>query len=179
VQRAWSELEAPPGWRPEIIPERIVMTPPPSIEHNVIAAKVNRALVGALGDGLELFQTLGVGVESVGGIFVPDFCVVVEEQLPSGGPGPVASEHVVLAVEITSRGNAAHDRKRKRWAYAHGGIAQYLLIDAFDPQGPAVSLFSAPAEGEYQSAVRVGFGQTIPLAAPVKLDLDTRNFPVG
>jgi Uma2 family endonuclease len=178
VLRTWSELEVPEGWRPEITPRGIVMTPPPSGAHNLTAETIHGALKVAVEDSLGVFQTLGVGIPSIGGIFIPDLCVVAREHVPDGTE-PVASEYVVLAVEITSRYNAAHDRKRKRWAYAHGAIDQYLLIDAFDEDGPTVSLFSNPAEGVYRNAVRMAFGQIISLAAPVKVDLDSRLFPTS
>src|SRR5437868_2575112 len=37
VLRTWNELTVPEGWRPEITPGGIVMTPPPSGAHNLIA----------------------------------------------------------------------------------------------------------------------------------------------
>jgi Uma2 family endonuclease len=175
VLRTWNELEVPEGWRPEITPEGIVMTPPPSGAHHLIAAVVNRALVLVLEDGLDVFQTLGVGIPSIGGVFVPDLCVVARSDVPSGSE-PVTADRVLLAVEITSRSNARHDRKRKKWAYAHGPVPQYLLIDAFDEDGPAVSLFSNPADGAYQNVTRVAFGQKLTVAAPVAVVLDTSLF---
>jgi Uma2 family endonuclease len=176
VLRMWHELDVPEGWRPEISPEGIVMTPPPSGLHNLIGAVVNRALVAATGDHLEIFQTLGVAVPSIGGIFIPDLCVVARHQVPPGSD-PVAAEHVVLAVEITSPSNARHDRKRKKWAYAHGPVAHYLLIDAFDEDGPSISLFSNPVDGAYRDAIRTAFGQTVKLPPPLELELDTSTFP--
>lgn len=178
VLRTWNELEVPEGWRPEITPGGILMTPPPSGFHNRIDAVVNRALVAAVGERFEVFHTLGVAVRSIGGIFIPDLCVAAGSDVPNG-TDPVDSELVVLAVEITSLSNAAHDRKRKKWAYAHGGIAQYLLVDAYDEDGPALFLFSNPAEGVYRNAVRTPFGQKITLAAPVPAVLDSGLFPVG
>jgi Uma2 family endonuclease len=176
VLRTWSELEVPEGWRPEITPGGITMTPPPSGEHNLIVESSHHILRAALDGDFGVFQSQGVGVASTGGIFIPDLCVVAREHIPRGTE-PVNSEHVVLAVEVTSRSNARHDRKRKRWAYAHGGIAQYLLIDAYDEHGPTISLFSNPVDGDYRNMVRSAFGQIITLAAPVKADLDSGLFP--
>ena len=94
------------------------------------------------------------------------------------GSDPVDSQYVVLAVEITSRGNAQHDRKRKKWAYAHGGIAQYLLVDPFDEDGPAASLFSNPSDGIYLTTERTPLGQKVVLRAPVAAEIDSGLFPV-
>jgi Uma2 family endonuclease len=177
VLRTWNELTVPEGWRPEITPGGIVMTPPPSGAHNLIADNVHRAVVSVADEALAVFQTLGVAVPSIGGVFVPDLCVAVRAEVPFDTE-PVGSEHVVLAVEITSRSNARHDRKRKKWAYAHGGIAQYLLIDAYDEDGPALLLFSNPADGVYRNAVRTPFGQKITLDEPVPAVIDSGLFPV-
>jgi Uma2 family endonuclease len=176
VLRTWNELEVPEGWRPEITPGGIIMTPPPSGAHNLIADTLHRALVRAVDDQFGVFQTVAVAVLSVGGIFVPDLCVVARGHVPLGTE-PVDSKDVVLAVEITSRSNAAHDRKRKRWAYAHGGVAQYLLVDAFDEDGAAIYLLSHPSDGMYRTTERTPFGHKVTLAPPVATVLDSELFP--
>lgn len=172
----WNELDVPEGWRPEITPEGIVMSPPPSGFHNLIGETVHQVLRAAVDDSFGVFQTQGVAVPAIGGVFIPDLCVVPRALVPHGSE-PVAAEHVALAVEITSRSNARQDRKRKKWAYAHGPVAQYLLIDAYDEDGPTVSLFSNPADAVYRNVTRTSFGQKITLAAPVAVVLDTAQFP--
>ena len=177
VLRIWNELDVPEGWRPEITPEGIVISPPPSGTHNRIAGKMDRVLVtGMADDRLEVFQTQGVAIQSVGGVFIPDLCVVAGEHVPPGSD-PVAAQHVLLAVEITSRSNAERDRKRKKWAYAHGPIAQYLLIDAFDEDGPMLTLFSNPQDGIYRNSTQVPFGHSLKLAPPVEVVVDGSVFP--
>lgn len=49
----WNRLDLPEGWRAEIIEERIVMSPPPGQNHNLIGSRVNKALVRALPDDWE------------------------------------------------------------------------------------------------------------------------------
>lgn len=171
----WRALEVPEGWRPELTVEGIQITPPPGGPHNLIAGWVNRGLLPAVPDGCELFQTQGVGIQQIGGIYVPDFCVAPRAAIPHNAD-PVPAEHVLLAVEITSKSNAEHDRKKKRWAYAHGPIPQYLLIDRFDEDGPAVTLFSDPIQGVYSKSHRVPFGDPIEIGAPFGLELDTSQF---
>ncbi|HVW43554.1 MAG TPA: Uma2 family endonuclease [Amycolatopsis sp.] len=171
----WRELTVPEGWRPELTAEGIQMTPPPGGTHNLIAGWVNRALLPAVPDGCEIFQTQGVGIKQIGGIYVPDFCVAPREAIPPNSD-PVPAEHVLLAVEITSKSNAEHDRKKKRWAYAHGPIPRCLLIDPFDEDGPAVSLFSKPIKGVYSEMIRVPFGQEVEIGKPFHLKLDTSRF---
>lgn len=173
--RTWRELQVPEGWRPEVTLEGIHMTPPPGGLHNLIAGSVHRGLLPAVPDGCEVFQTLGVGIRGIGGIYVPDISVAPRAVVPHGAD-PVPAEHVLLVGEITSSGNADHDRKRKKWAYAHGGIPQYLLIDPHDEDGPAVTLFTDPADGAYRKACRVAFGQPITLDEPFAIELDTSDF---
>lgn len=83
---------------------------------------------------------------------------------------------MLLGVEITSKSTARHDRSTKKWAYAHGGIPLYLLIDAFDEEGPAVSLFSGPVDGVYGKTIRVPFGKPIKIGSPFDVELDTSKF---
>lgn len=171
----WRELQVPEGWRPELTAEGIHMTPPPGGPHNLIAGWVHRALLRGTPDDCEVFQTLGVGIRATGSIYVPDLCVVPRGAVP-GNSDPVPAEHVLLAVEITSPGNGAHDRKKKKWAYAHGDIPQYLLIDAHDEDGPAVSLFTEPVQGVYSRTVRVPFGQPVEIGEPFGIRLETAEF---
>lgn len=173
--RTWCELDVPEGYRPELTTEGITMTPAPGGAHNLIADLVNAALVRSRPDGYGVFQTQGVGVREIGGIYIPDFCVAPRAALPSGSE-PVLAEHVLLVVEVTSPSNADHDRKKKKWAYAHGGIPQYLLIDSHDPEGPSVSLFTEPAAGTYRRTVQVPFGAAIMLDEPFAVELDTSEF---
>ena len=176
VVRIWNELAAPEGWRPEITPEGIFIAPPPSGAHHRIAARIDRALATAIAADLEVHQTSGIAIASIGALFMPDLCVLHGAQVPPR-PEPVPAEHLLLAVEITSRNNAEHDRKRKKRAYAQAPIGQYLLVDAFDEDGPTVSLFSDPVAGVYRNTVRTPFGHQVSLAAPVELILDTAGFP--
>lgn len=171
----WRELEVPEGWRPELTVEGIHMTPPPGGTHNLIADLVDDAIRRVALEGCGVFQTQGVSIERIGAIYVPDLCVVPRDVIPPGAD-PVPAEHVLLAVEITSKGNARHDRTKKKWAYAHGPIPLYLLIDAFDEDGPAVSLFSEPDGGVYSRSVRVSFGKPIEIGEPFDFTLDTDRF---
>lgn len=173
--RMWCELDVPEGYRPELTIEGIFMTPGPGGAHNLTADLIHAALIGGKPKGCGVFQTQSVGVREIGEIYIPDFTIAPRHALPSG-PEPLLAEHVLLVAEITSRSNAVHDRKRKRWAYAHGRIPQYLLVDRYDRDGPTVSLFGDPVDGDYRTVVRVPFGEPIALGEPFGIDLDTTGF---
>ena len=110
-------------------------------------------------------------------LFIPDFVIVPRDEL-HGLPDnqPVSADRALLVAEITSFSNAETDRKAKRWSYAHAGVPLYLLIDRFDEDGPAVTLFSDPVDGHYQHVVRIPFGEKISLPEPFAIDLDTGGF---
>ncbi len=175
----WQELDVPDGWRAEILGgEGITMAPPPAKPHSHIAGIVNRVLVNGVRDGWDVHQTLGVSVARIGSLYIPDFAVAPRVSLTVGVENdPVPAADLSLVVEITSAGNARHDRMTKRWGYAHAPVPLYLLIDRWDDNGPAVTLFSDPADGDYRHSERVPFGEPITLPAPFDLEIATVEFP--
>gem|GEM_PF-1184337 len=177
---AWQELDLPDGWRAEILGgEGITMTPPPPKLHNHIAEVVHRVLVKRMSEEWGVYQTLGVSVGSIDSLYIPDLAVAPRVSLTIGKDNePVAASELNLVVEITSANNARHDRMTKRWGYAHAPVPLYLLIDRWDDNGPAVTLFSDPAGGDYRHSERVPFGEPIRLPAPLKFRLETAEFPV-
>ncbi len=58
------------------------------------------------------------------------------------------------------------------------GVAQYLLIDALDAEGPAVSVFSDPGAGVYRQTHRWRFGEEIHLGGRLATSIDSVCFPV-
>lgn len=160
-----------------MIHDRIEVTPPGGNRHSLIVADVNRQLARWAGATCGTYQWLAVAVPACAQVLVPDLVVVPEIELRSGPDDePVPAGKALLVVEITSRGNADTDRRTKRWGYAHAGVPQYLLIDRFDEDGPAVTLFSEPVDGHYQHLVRIPFGERIKLHEPFALELDTGEF---
>jgi Uma2 family endonuclease len=174
--QTWRELDVPQGWRAEITEDGITMTPPPSAPHNRIAGILDRTLNRALPDHLGVYQTLGIAIPTVGRLYIPDVCVVPIDALDKDSE--VTGDQVLLAVEITSKRNATHDRKTKTWHYAHGPVPLHLLVDRYDEDGPAVTLYSQPRDGHYQHHVRIPFGESIDLPDPVNLTLNTADFPL-
>ncbi len=175
---AWQELDLPDGWRAEIFEEGITMTPPPPKPHNRISGIVHRVLVKGMDEDCDVYQTLGVSVASIGSLYIPDLAVGPVVSLTTGAENePVPASDLSLVVEITSAGNAWHDRMTKRWGYAHAPVPLYLLIDRWDDNGPTVTLFSDPADGDYRHSERVPFGEPICLPAPFDLELATAGFP--
>lgn len=173
----WQSLDRPnKAWRAEIIEESVVMTPPPGMGHKIIASRLNRALVQRVPEEWEIFQTAGVSVPVRRGLFMPDLVVVPGGSLPGEDAMPIPAEKTLLIVEITSKSNADNDRTKKLWAYAHGGVPLYLLIDRFASDGPTVFLYSGPGDGRYRYQEGVPFSEPVDLPEPFNLTLNTKEF---
>lgn len=176
--RAWLAIDTPEGWRAEIVDGEIVVTPPPSGPHNTVISALINVLAPVLPGGCGFFQTLGVTVPTSFGGYMPDLCVVPFDRVPKDPEkaGYVPADVALLVVEVTSKRNADHDRKAKKWGYAHGGVPLYLLIDRFDDDGPTISLFSSPVNGVYRETRTVKFGEPVTLPAPFGLEIPTDAF---
>ncbi|MEV8536339.1 Uma2 family endonuclease [Streptomyces sp. NPDC051211] len=178
--QSWRELDVPEGWRAEIDGGQIHLVPPPHRHHNGIAERVQHALYPVLSPEWGIYQTLGIHIAPLGKLYVPDLVVAPREPvegIDADVNDPVDAAEALLVVEITSKGNAEDDRKKKLWAYAHAPVPAYLLIDRFDEHGPTATLFTEPQNGAYKHADRVAFGDALELPKPFGLKLDTRAFP--
>ena len=173
--RIWEETDAPEGCRVEIIEGIVTAAPPPANDHNNIANRLQRRLYDAIAPDIGIYQTLGVEVPDSSGLYIPDVAVFPEASLDRPGHRVPASEALLIA-EITSPGNADHDRKKKLWGYAHAGVPVYLLIDAYAEAGPTVTLYRTPRRGCYRESVPVPFGKAVELPEPFGITLETGLF---
>ncbi|WP_304452060.1 Uma2 family endonuclease [Nocardiopsis sp. YSL2] len=176
--RTWQQLDVPDGWRAEIVDDNgVVLVAPPSDPRNIIADRVHRALARTVPDDWGIYQTLGIQVPSIERLYVPDLAVMPESVLRDSSRTPCPADEVELAVEIVSRSSKDTDRKNRLWGYAHAPVPLYLLIDAWDENGPSVTLYELPGNGRYNHATTVDFGEKITLPEPFGLDIDTSKFP--
>lgn len=147
------------------------MTPAPSVEHQ----RVSRRLERAIEDGIEEGKRMGGGgscemfhapldVFLGGNVFQPDIVVVcdpekISERGIEGAPD--------LIVEILSSSNSSRDTVVKRWAYAAAGVPEYLIVDPVEKFGTLLRLEgghyvdNAPAEWDAMIAL---FGGKLPVA---------------
>ncbi|WP_424212486.1 Uma2 family endonuclease [Streptomyces sp. BI20] len=174
----WRDMDAPEGWRAEISGGRITLVPPPGYLHNRILALLNRQLARALPDDLLVYQTQGILIPALERLYVPDLLVLPAGRGDEGGD-PCEAPDVLLAVEVTSKGNAGDERQGKAAGYALGEVPAYLLIDRFDAAGPTVTLFTKPERGVYASRLRTPFGEAVELPKPFSVKVDTAEFPTG
>ncbi|MFB8034955.1 Uma2 family endonuclease [Streptomyces sp. NPDC056004] len=176
--RIWEETDAPEGCKVEIIEGIVTVSPPPSKDHNLTAARLQRRLYSALPEDWEIFQTLGVSVPGRAGLYIPDLVVVPDEAVI--GPGNrIPAEEARLVVEITSQANANHDRIGKVHGYAKAGVELFLLLDPWHSGRPTATLYGEPDGGTYRLLDTVEYGEKLTLPEPFGLDLDTGIFPVS
>ena len=178
VLGTWKNLDVPDGWRAEIVDDNgVMLVAPPSDPHNFIAVRMTRALNRVMPDDWDVYQTLGIQLPSVERLYVPDLVVMPESVVLDPARTPCPADEAELAVEIVSRSSQDTDRKKKLWGYAHGPVPLYLLIDAWDENGPSVTLYEQPGNGRYNQATTVDFGDKIRLPEPFDLEIDTSRFP--
>ncbi|MGW0602918.1 Uma2 family endonuclease [Streptomyces sp. NPDC002644] len=175
--RTWEGTFGPEGSKVEIIEGIVTVAPPPSKTHNLIAHLVHRSLLRGVPTEWAVCQTLGTAVPSRSGLYIPDLVVVPERELRTDGDVYVLASVAELVVEITSPGNAAHDRLKKPAGYAQAGVPLYLLIDRWAPGGPAVTLYGEPQGDTYRVLSAGKFGDPVDLPEPFGCVLDTADYP--
>ncbi|MFI7384500.1 Uma2 family endonuclease [Streptomyces sp. NPDC049813] len=177
IVRIWEETDAPEGCRVEIIEGIVTLAPPPSEEHNDAAELVQRLLYGVVPEKYGIYQTLGLVVADAAGLYIPDLCIVPRAALRERRR--VQAAEAELVVEITSKGNANHDRVKKAHGYAKAGVPLYLLLDPWLSGRPTATLYGDPAHGTYRVLDSVEYGEVLALPAPFDITLDTKVLPLN
>ncbi|MFE9039447.1 Uma2 family endonuclease [Streptomyces sp. NPDC007818] len=174
----WGQVSAPKNCKVEIIEGVVTVAPPVLLSHHGAANAVQRPLHRVIPEDWGVYQTQAVVIPAVAGLFVPDILVTPEAILRRAGDAyTIPAAGAELVVEITSCGNARHDRRQKPRGYATAGVPLYLLIDAYAPGGPTVTLYGEPKDSVYRTLRAAPFGVKIHLPAPFDLTLDTAEFP--
>lgn len=176
--RIWEETDAPEGCKVEIIEGIVTVAPPPANRHNVTAERLTRLLYKAIPEDWGIYQTLGVAVPIREGLYIPDLAVMAESVLDRPG-NYVPLDEAQLVVEITSRGNANHDRIEKLRGYASAEVPLYLLLDPWHSGTPTATLYGEPKKAMYRVLDTVKYGEAIRLPDPFDLTIDTGVFPVS
>ncbi|MEV3860522.1 Uma2 family endonuclease [Streptomyces sp. NPDC050095] len=174
--RRWERTDAPEGCKVEIIEGIVTVPPPPSEEHNDAAELVTEVLWPARPEGCGIYQTLGLIAEGAAGLYIPDLCVVPKAALRQ--KRRVQAAEAELVVEITSKGNANHDRIKKVHGYATAGVPLYLLLDPWLSGRPTATLYGDPSNGTYRVLASVEYGEELALPAPFEVTLDTGVLPI-
>jgi Uma2 family endonuclease len=129
-----SDLDSFPddGSRYELLDGVLLVTPAPALSHEIVVARIARALVGYLSPELaEVFTRGSVEVEPNVHL-EPDLLVVPAGEIPAGiGTDPRWTEirRWWLAVEVAGEGSAVYDRDHKGPAYLALGVREVWRVD--------------------------------------------------
>lgn len=157
----------PPGYRAELIAERIVVNPPPSAAHESNFDEIDEQIREHHPRKFRI--SANTGLVTPRGHFVPDLTASPKGTLrgPQSWSPPTEIE---LVAEITSPSGRTEDLGVKRLGYAQAGIPIYLLIDRADQ---LVILYTLPDGNDYSQRNTVKFGDELPLPDPFAFSLDT------
>jgi Uma2 family endonuclease len=156
--------------RLELIEGEIIVTPSPSLMHQIVVHRLDvlldRAIVES-GLGLVIGAPFDVYLDEQN-VPQPDLMVVLWDRERVLGSARLESAPS-LVIEIISPSSATKDRVTKRNLYARYGVPEYWLVD---PDAKIVTVFSDPQNGRYQAEQTVSdvaISATIPeLSADLK-----------
>ncbi|MGX4732515.1 Uma2 family endonuclease [Kitasatospora griseola] len=121
-------LEAPEGYRIELVGGEIVLSPPHDGGHAIAISRVVEQVFRA---GCEFDLGCHKGLVVPGGHFIPD-AVFTDYGAMDGQPPWWKPSGVVMVLEVATR-LPARERRIKRSSYAAAGIARYLVLDLTRP----------------------------------------------
>ena len=120
------------GRRYEVTDGALVVTPPPSQQHQAVGALLLRQLAAQCPREWQVYYEFALPLGTDGR--VPDLAVVSERApLRGEGPYPVGAEHFGLVVEVVSPSSRKTDRFAKPGEYAEAGIPLYWRVET-DPR---------------------------------------------
>jgi Uma2 family endonuclease len=135
--------------RLELIEGEIIVTPSPSLMHQIVVHRLDVLLDRAIvepGLGLVIGAPFDVYLDDQN-VPQPDLMVVLWDREQVLGSARLESAPS-LAIEISSSSSATRDRVTKRNVYARFDVPEYWLVD---PDAKTVTIFSDPRDGRYHS----------------------------
>ncbi|GAA3746360.1 Uma2 family endonuclease [Salinactinospora qingdaonensis] len=166
------QLDVPKGYRVEIIGDQIIVSAPPFGRHARIVRELYRALLDIRPGEFGPVEMVTLSPPHLDQRSIPD-PVVLPEHVITDDEWVFPVSAALLAVEVTSPGNADNDRVRKLRGYALAGVPLYLFIDIVEE---TVTLFEEPHGQGYDRHTRVAIGSRVKLPEPFSVTLDTTAF---
>jgi Uma2 family endonuclease len=163
--------------RTELMEGSLVMSPSPTLDHNVAIMRLGLQLMPQVPAGYEVIPDVDVDLQLVprdqpGSSRRPDL-MVVEHTAPGrqrAEGGLLRASEVLVVVEIVSPGSVRTDNIVKRAEYADAGIPHYWIVDLDEP----ISLLAGHLSEQFgyrdETAATGTYRADEPF--PVRLDLD-------
>lgn len=144
--------------RYELLDGVLMVSPAPSLRHQVAAAKLFVLLHAACPpDHIVLFAPVDWRPDGRTSL-EPDLLVVRRDRL---GEKSII-EALTIAVEVLSPSSVRIDRMLKASRYAEGGVSQFWIVD---PQVPSVEIFDLH-EGAYRMTASGRHDETVEVTTP-------------
>ncbi len=152
------------GMRHELLDGTLLVSPPPSVSHQLAARRLVEALLRAAPADVEVLEAVGIALPA--GLLVPDVVVACADAVHRAGRELTATD-VVAVAEVVSPSSRTNDRRWKPEAYAEAGIATYLRVELSGGSGQLeVLAFTLQADGRYRQAVHARGDEPTPLPLP-------------
>lgn len=170
-------LDAPEGFRAELIEGETVVTPPPDGDHEDCIGLIVNQVVRRSRTEMQFSGNKGLKLRSGNGCpkdhLIPDGTFApMRLRLYRGADSWMPCDGVAMVLGVTSTKPQA-DREAKRRCYARGGVPLYLLVDR---EASSVTLFSDPGKDDYREHCTRPLGKPLSLPEPFAFDLDTADF---
>lgn len=171
----WRTAEHPDdGSRLELIWGYYHVSPPPGGPHQFASGALYRALWQAVEGNDRLHAVSGIGVEistAIRTALIPD--VALLNTLPTTTSFPASA--LILAVEVWSPGNSAHERETKVAGYATAGVPYLWTVDLHAIRRTATLRAYELVGGVYRERTPVplsGEDMRVALPGPVEVSID-------
>ena len=146
------------GLQYELLDGILLVSPAPSVRHQVVAANLFTTVRAACPhDLVALFAPLDWRPDRRTSL-QPDLLVARRTDLE----GRTITEPLVLAIEILSPSSARKDAVLKRSKYQDAGVAHYWIVDPIEPSFLALAL----VDGMYRTAGRAAGDESVTLDHP-------------
>ncbi|MFI2673554.1 Uma2 family endonuclease [Streptomyces albidoflavus] len=161
--------------RTELVGGQLMMSPAPTVAHQLASHRLNALLMRAADDaGADVMILEAINVIVPDGLLIPDLAIV--DAIAVRNAGLAIHAHDVLAVaEIASPSTRLTDRKLKPALYATASIEHYWRID-LDP-APRVTIGRRSAEA-YEEQPPVLAGGRVRLDEPFPIDFDPASLTI-
>lgn len=133
------------GMRHELLDGTLLVTPPPSVPHQLAARRLVAALADAAPADVEVLEAVGVALPV--GLLVPDV-VVAKAAAVHTAARELAAGDVLAVAEIVSPSSRTNDRRWKPEAYAEAGIGVFIRVELDTAEGqPEVIVHELSSDG--------------------------------
>lgn len=153
------------GMRHELLDGTLLVSPPPSVPHQLAARRLVDMLALAATSDVEILEAVGIALPA--GLLVPDVVVARAAAVHTASRALDAGD-VLAVAEVVSPSSKTSDRRWKPEAYAEAGIRRYLRVELDEPQ---ILVFALSADGLYEPQVVAHGSQPVLAEVPFPVSL--------